>query len=605
MGSESAKLRSAGTLPRVREHFAADLAALLKPLSRRRRRQFVFAIGLSLIAAFAELATIGAVLPFLSLLASPDTLARFPLVTELFETVGATGGRERLVAATALLSLLAIVTALVRLLLVRFNQRFMFELSHELSVDIQRRILLQPYAFHIGQNSSRILAALEKVQALVHSVLLPILQALTAGFIALVIIAALALLEPLMTLAAAVVFSLIYWLVSLVTRPRLARNSQALGSAWDERVKIVQENLGGIRDVILENSQMIRLDAFERVDRRFSLAQSNTAIIAAAPRFVIEAAGMIFIAAVALIISGREGSLAAALPVLGALALGAQRILPLIQQIYFSSTVVAGHRSVVTEVLDLLRLPADPRQCQPERVDPLPLNDRIRIENVSFAYPARARPALEGVTLEIERGSAVAIVGETGSGKSTFADLLMGLLEPDRGRIAIDGDPLSSQNRRRWQRSIAHVPQAIFLADASIAANIAFAAAPDGVDRDRIAAAATSARIHDFILSLPDGYDTRVGERGVRLSGGQRQRLAIARAIYRQAPVIVLDEATNALDEATESAVMETIAALKREGRTIVAIGHRLPDTALYDRIVRIEAGRIVDSGGGERALNR
>jgi ATP-binding cassette subfamily B protein len=201
-----------------------------------------------------------------------------------------------------------------------------------------------------------------------------------------------------------------------------------------------------------------------------------------------------------------------------------------------------------------------------------------------------------GVTLDIPAGSAVALVGETGSGKSTLADLLMGLIDADEGSILIDGVPLSGKNRRRWQRSIAHVPQAIFVADASIAQNIALGRHEEPVDPARVVEAAEAAQLHDFVISLPEGYDTFVGERGIRLSGGQRQRLGIARAIYKQTPVLVLDEATSALDEETEAAVMEGIHGLGG-GRTLIVIAHRLSTIARCDRVFRLHEGRIVDSG--------
>lgn len=583
--------------PQDQVGFWTGLRELFRYISPYRRRQFFFVLALMLVGAFAELATIGAVLPFLSLLANPQWIERVPTLASAFDAVGATTAHGRLVAATILFVLLAIVAGAVRLQLAWSSQNFVYRLGHDFAVDIERRLLLQPYTFHINQNTSSLVAALEKVQTLVFSVLLQVMQAGTSVIISFFIIAALIYVDPFTALVAAVSFAGIYLLVSAFTRRRLALNSDITAVAYDERVKIVQESLGGIRDVIIDSSQSVYLDAFKRVDDRFNIAKANTAFIASAPRFVIEALGMVLIAVVAVVISAREGGFASALPILGALALGAQRLLPLLQQIYMGYSLAAGHHSLLSQVTRLLRLPEDEELAQADSVEPLPLNDRIGVENVSFSYASRRAHALENVSFEIPRGQRVALIGKTGSGKSTLADLLMGLLEPTEGRITVDGLALTRENRRRWQRSIAHVPQAIFLADASIARNVAFGVPPGKIDMDRVREAAAKAQLDEFIGGLPDGYDTHVGERGIRLSGGQRQRLGIARAIYKQAPVLVLDEATSALDDETETAVMYALDKLGEEGRTVIMIAHRLTTISRADVVVRLDNGRLVELG--------
>jgi ATP-binding cassette, subfamily B, bacterial PglK len=577
--------------------FGSGLRELYLMLSPHRRRQFYLVLGLMVAGALAELATIGAIIPFLSLLAEPHRLEHVPLIAAAFDGVGATTGRQRLIAAAGLFMMFALLAGAVRLQLAWSSQEFVFRLGHDFSVDIQRRLLLQPYTFHIGQNTSTLVAALEKVGVLTFTVVQQVIQAGTAIFIALFIVGVLIAIDPFTAIAAAAGFALIYVLVSAFTRHRLAQNSEIQGSSYDERVKILQESLGGIRDVIIDGSQAVYLDAFRRVDDRFNAAKASTAFISAAPRFVIEALGMILIAVLAFVISTREGGFALALPILGALALGTQRLLPLLQQIYFGWSLAAGNESLLTQVLALLRLPVDEEFAEAGEAHPLPLRDWIRVEQVSFAYASRRASALEDVSFEIPRGRRVALVGKTGSGKSTLADLLMGLLEPATGRITIDGVALTRGNRRNWQRSIAHVPQSIFLADASIARNIALGVPAETVDLARVREAARKAQLDEFVDTLSEGYDTHVGERGIRLSGGQRQRLAIARAIYKQAPVLVLDEATSALDDATEAAVMHALDQLGEEGRTIIMIAHRMTTIARADVVVRLDNGRVVEIG--------
>ena len=580
-------------------HSERSLLALLAEvygyLSPRRRRHLYLLFALMLAGAIAELATIGSLLPFLSLLAGVEQPERLPTLSRLLALLGATTPREQVWMAAGMFAAIALLAAAVRVALNWSTQVFTSRLGVELSVDIQRRILAQPYAYHLTHSSSEAVAAMDKVQSLVLHVVLQLIYAFAAGVISFVIIAALIYVQPFAAITAAAAFSLIYAVVSAATGAPLARNSRLIGRTYEQRVAIVQESIGAIRDVIIDGAQKVYLHAYARVAERYSNATATTSFIAAAPRFVVEAAGMAVIAMVAVLIANRLGGLAYALPLLGAVALGAQRLLPLLQQVYHGWASVSGHRSSVAEVLELLRLPAPAEGADP--IEPLPLRDRISIEHVSFSYPGTRGSVIEDVTFEIAGGSIVGLIGKTGSGKSTLADLVMGLIEPTQGRITVDGVPLTGDERARWLRSIAHVPQSIFLADASIEQNIAFGVPRKHIDRERLRSAAVSAQLHDFAASLPDGYDTIVGERGIRLSGGQRQRLGIARAIYKHAPVLVLDEATSALDEATEAAVIESIAALGDEGRTIIIIAHRLSTVAGCGVLVRLDEGRVVATG--------
>lgn len=579
------------------------LPELYRYLSPQRRRHLYLLLALMILGAVAEVATLGLLLPFLSLLAGVDQPAGIPSFARLFAAVGATTPREQIWVAATLFAAIALFAGAIRLSLNWSTQLFTALLGQELSEDVQRRILVQPYTYHLTHNSSEAVAAMEKVHSLVVHVLVQLIYAAAAAVMAVVIIAALVYVDPFTATIAAAAFSLLYLIVSAVTRPRLARNSEAIRTTYEDRIRIVQESVGGIRDVIIDGAQDLYLDAFAKASRRYGIASATTAFIATAPRFIIEAVGMAVIAVVALLIANRAGGLANALPLLGAVALGAQRLLPLLQQVYHGWASISGHRSVVSEVLQLLRLPVPAEVAPGSTIELLPLRDKISIDRVSFAYPGSKLSVLDDVTLDIPRGLIVGVVGKTGSGKSTLADLIMGLIEPTKGHITVDGVPLRGKARLRWQRGIAHVPQAIFLADASIERNIAFGLPPDRIDQDRVRFAAASAQLHDFVASLPDGYDSKIGERGIRLSGGQRQRLGIARAIYKQAPILVLDEATSALDDATEAAVMETLSALSEKGRTIIVIAHRVSTLSLCDFLVRIENHRAEVTCAGEEIV--
>jgi ATP-binding cassette subfamily B protein len=556
---------------------AGMLRQLFDVIAPRRRRQLASVLTLMLIGAAAEVAVIGAVVPFLAMLTGQTKALPGPLAA-LPDTQ-----------AVAMLFLVAVLAAsAIRLLLARASQRFSAGLAHDLAMGTQRRILAQPYSFHVERHSSEMVASLDKVHLVAFGIVQQALTTIVAIVVGLVILLFLLAIDPLASLVAFLSLGLVYALIAGLARRRFARFSEVFGSAYDERVKLVQESLGGIRDLIIDQSQPAYLESFRKVDRRFTDSLADSIFLAGLPRYLIEPAAVAVVAVLAMVLAGREGGLNAAIPALGAIALGGLRLLPLMQQAFSGWASIASNRSVAGQVLDLLRLPVREQVAAP----PLPFNTAIALRDMTFSYPGRAEPALANVSLRIARGERVALVGDTGSGKSTLADLIMGLLVPDRGTVEIDGTALDADRIGAWQRNIAHVSQSLFLADASIARNIAFGAPDEALDMDRVREAATKAEIADFIDSLPDGFETSVGERGTRLSGGQRQRIAIARALYKNAPLLVLDEATNALDESIEARILDNLLADK--GRTILVIGHRPSALRHCDRIVRLADGRIV-----------
>jgi ABC-type multidrug transport system fused ATPase/permease subunit len=474
--------------------------------------------------------------------------------------------------------------------------------GNELGVAYFDRILARPYSFHALHNSSETVASIKKVQAIAHQMLLPAMLSISSVIGAAFIVAALLAVDAATTLIAFAGFTLIYLVAGKLTRPRLRRNSKLLSIAHGRRIQHIQEALGGIRDLIIDRARPAFVRRFREVDGEMQLAEATTSFISGAPRMLIEAVGMAMIAFVACFALLRSGDIGAVLPVLGVLALGAQRLLPLMQTLYKGWATVAGNRALAEDILRVLEAP-DELPAAPAA--PIAgFRREIRFRDVDFHYPGAARPALRGIDLVIPKGSKVGLVGRSGSGKSTAMDLLMGLLSPTTGQIEIDGCPLVPANAGDWQREIAHVPQDLFLADASIRENIAFGAEPAEIDDARVRAAAAAADIAGFIEDLPEGYQTIVGERGTRLSGGQRQRLGIARALYKQASVIFFDEATSALDSETESAVMAAIERLDPD-LTIILVAHRTSTLAFCDQIIRLDEGRVVEAGGFHQVVRK
>jgi ATP-binding cassette, subfamily B, bacterial PglK len=575
---------------RKSRRFQSSIAQLWMLVDAHRRREVLKLVALIVAGALTEAVTIGSVVPFIALLATGSAGPHARWIEPAFSALGASTRQRELLLATALLCLAAVGSAVLRLLLVRKTRDFACGFGHQLSVELQRRMFLQPYAWHVQHNSSEQLAAIEKAEGVTNVVVLPLVQSFAAAILILFVLALLLAIAPFATIMAAVALGGIYYALGAFARKRLDDYSDLMDEAFARRIRIVQEGLGGIRELILDGAQTKVIDQFRAVDWQLAQARANASFIASVPRFLIEPAGVITIAGVALLLSQRAGGLVEALPILGALALGAQRLLPLAQQLYHGWSGVAGNSAVIDDVVRQLSLRVPPPAAP---VAALPFARNIEFRDVSFTYADRPGAAVEGLSFDIRRGSRVALLGPTGSGKTTTADLLMALLQPTRGSILVDGAPLTDATLQSWRANVGHVPQMLFLADATVAQNIAMA---DSVDMDRVASAVAAARLEELVAALPNGLETRVGERGVQISGGQRQRLAIARAIYKETPLLVLDEATSALDPATEAAVLGALDRLQDEGRTIVIIAHRPTTTELCDHVLRLEQGRLVEN---------
>ena len=568
-----------------------DLRTIFGCLTRPRRLELAMLILLMPVTALGEMLTVAAIVPFIALLSGQVTASSLGFFQPLLIRLGPA---DALWAAALLFGLLALVAAGLRLALFWTGRHFAFALGHEVSVEIQRRLLGQSYQYHLRRHSSAQLAALDKVELLVFDVVTQGAQGLSALLIGIFIFGLLVIIDPLSASLAILLIGGLYGMALVLIRQRLRSYAETINTAYEQRLKFVQESVGGIRDLILDQSQQAAVDRFRTVDAAFARARSMSAFFGAAPRFLIEAVGMIAIALFAIVISERAGGLALALPFLAALALGALRLLPLMSQLYGAWAGLAAAQPILADVAALLRLPI---YDVSSTAAPVEFHRSIELDSVTFAYADRAHRAIEKIDLTISKGSRVAITGRTGSGKSTLADLLMGLIEPASGRILVDGVELSTELLPGWRQLIAHVPQEVFLADDSIAANIALSFHGGETNPERIRCAAESAQLHHFIESLPDGYDTRIGERGVRLSGGQRQRLALARAIYKQAPLLILDEATSALDSKTEAAVLSSLDELQAEGCTIIIIAHRMTTVQRCDRVFLLDEGQLTQEG--------
>ncbi len=567
-----------------------DFKRLWGHISARRRQQLILLFVLMVFTSFAEMISIGAVLPFLGVLVAPEEVFQHPLFDKMAVVIDHFETGRTLLLITAIFIIASVVSGGARIALLWAQTRLGFAVGADFSEKIYRNVLYQPYSFHVRQNSSDLIAGIStKTSSVINYCLLPLLFVASSILIVVTIIGVLLYINPKVALISLSGFAVIYSLILLFTRKLVARDSREISVNTNSVLKALQEGLGGIRDVLIDGTQEVFCELYRSADLSLRRSQANIQILGGAPRFLIESFGMVLIALLAYSYVGRPESVANAIPVLGALAVGAQRMLPVLQLMYWSATTIRGHQSVLADVLNLLdkRLPPDGDKPIEKSIS---FCNSIRVSDLHFRYTPDSAWVLQGLNFELPIGSRIGIIGATGSGKSTLVDIIMGLLEPTRGSLSIDGETVEALNRRAWQAHIAHVPQAIFLKDASIAENIAFGVTREHIDIQRVRQAAERAKIASTIESWRHGYDTVVGERGTRLSGGQRQRIAIARAFYKQADVIIFDEATSALDVATERAIMDAIDNVD-VGTTVILVAHRLSTLEKCDTIFELQSG--------------
>ena len=578
------------------------LMRLWQHLSRRRQRQFWLVLALMLVSAIAEIISLSAVLPFLGILISPEKVFDHPLASNVVQVLNITSADQLVFPLTITFISAALMAGVIRMFLLWVSTRLAYASATDLSVDVYERTLYQPYSVHVSRSSNEVISAItlkvDHVVSVLNSLLLFISSAVLFG----AIISTLVIIDPLIAFISTVGFSLIYGLVTWLIRYRLRLNSQCIAREETHVIKALQEGLGGIRDVLLNGTQQVYCNIFYKAQYPLKRAVGNNLFIGGSPRFAIEALGITLIASLSYSLNIKYGGLTPILPTLGALVLGMQRLLPALQQGYNSWVTILSSHDSIADVIELLDQPLPMEEVVAD-LEPLHFQDCIQFDKVCFRYSSEGPWVLDDLNFSILKGTRVGIVGRTGSGKSTTLDLLMGLLLPNVGTIFVDGQPLNGNHIKAWQRAIAHVPQSIYLADSTIAENIAFGVPKEKIDLDRVKQAARQAQISEFIESSAKGYNAFVGERGIRISGGQRQRIGIARALYKQASVLVFDEGTSALDNETEYSVMRAVKELN--DFTIILIAHRLTSVQDCDIIIELERGKIVAQGDYEHLLKK
>lgn len=586
-------------LPTVLTRKLTRLKPLWLALSPRRRKQLLGLQVLSLAAAAGEVANLGALLPFLRLLANPaeGLLALGPLAAPLRELP-----EQHLLLALGLAFMAVVIAStLLRVFTICIQMRLGALIAADLGEQVFAAVLQKPFAWHLQHNSSSVLGHLTKdVDQSASSIKSLLLVVVNLGIVVL-LGASLIALAPGVMLVIGALLAVFYLVVFRFTRAALRADGERLTSSYQGSLQVAQEGLGGIRDVLLDRTQPFFLDSYRSRNLTYRLAMSAINTKAQVPRYLIEGFAVILIVGLSLSLAVSGQGIERQLPLLGTLALGAYRLLQPLQQCFAALSSLQANQASLDHLEPFLQTNSAQQVLQPKNVLRLkcpadaPL---LQLVQVSFRYSSTGPWVLRDLDLSIRSGERLAFVGSTGSGKSTTSDLILGLLAPSEGQLLVQGLDLQGTPGlvAAWQQRVAHVPQQIYLSDASFAANIAFGVPSEQIDPQRVLLAAEQARIAELIKSSADGYATVVGERGVRLSGGQRQRIGIARALYRQAELLVLDEATSALDNRTEAEVMEAIDSLDRN-ITVILIAHRLSTVKRCDRIVLLQQGQIAGLG--------
>lgn len=579
-------------------------------LDAEERRKALLLLAMMLVMGVLETVSVGSIMPFISVLTNPGIVETNVYLSRVFEGLGFRDTDAFLIFLGIIVFVLVVGSLGFKALTHWAIARYTHMRSYTLSSRLLRGYLNRPYSFFLNRHSADLgKTVLSEVQQVIRQALLPAMQLVANVIVAGFLITLVVVVDPMVAITAVVVLGGAYAIIYLTLRHYIGRIGAQRVAANRARFQVAQEALGGIKDVKVRGLEDGYMHSFGKPASRFARVQAANQIIGEVPQFALQALmfGGMLLLLVGLMIT-RDGSLENVLPVVALYAVAGSRLMPALQRIYRAlATLRFGRPALESLHRDLVETEQAGRPVQAkidgESPQPIPLREELQLERIHYTYPGADRPALEDLTVVVPARLTVGLVGGTGAGKTTAVDIILGLLEPQRGRLLVDGRAVEGGDLAAWQRSIGYVPQSIFLTDDTVAANIAFGAKRSELNHEAVVRAARIAELHEFVISeMPDGYDTLVGERGVRLSGGQRQRIGIARALYDDPDVLVLDEATSALDNLTEKAVMDAVHNLGHR-KTIIIIAHRLSTVRECDRIFMLSQGRLVAQGRYDELL--
>jgi len=573
---------------------------MLDLLSNRDKKELYLLFTGLVITAFIEMAGIASIMPFMAVVANPDVIHRNRWMKRVYDYFEFTSLHSFLFFLGMLLLGLMVFSNLFKALMLWLTLRFDNRLNYTLARRLLAQYLARPYSFFLNRNTADMgKNVLAEVRNVITGVLSSGMNVLSSSLVSFFILALLLVVDPLIALTIAAVLGGAYGGIYLLARRLLARISQEQVDANSMKYKDAGEALSGIKDLKILGRERVFLERFASHALRHSRNNVTAGVISQIPRYALEIMAFGGILLIMLYFLGAERNAGQMIPLLALYAFAGYRLLPALQQIFAGITTVRFsvaaldvlHQDMIAEQSEI-----DPEHllARSDGLQPLPFTRELELRNVSFCYSGVQDPVLKGIGLSIALNTTIGFVGSTGSGKTTAVDIILGLLPPSSGQLLVDGVEINNDNLSRWQCNLGYVPQNIFLCDDTITRNISFGVPESEIDMAAVVRAARIANLADFVeKELPEGYETVIGERGVRLSGGQRQRIGIARALYRDPAVLILDEATSALDGVTEEAVMDAIRNLSRK-KTILMIAHRLTTVKDCDIIYLLENGKIV-----------
>lgn len=577
-----------------------SLSKLLSHINTRRKTQGALLVFLTAVGAMLEAASLAAVFPVLAYILDPvsalnSEIMQFVKPITAYLPFGQTYNLGILFAAIVLLS------SAYRIFLVWLQVTWGNAVGHDFSTLIFSRLLGQSYERHIARNTSEIVSGITiKINQLVGSYINPLVAICSSTVLLLAIVGLLILTVGLQIVAIVILIGVIYAGITFSIKSKLSYNSQVISNRSNLIVQQVQESFQGVREVILGATRGVREAMFSRMDKEFRSAQSSSAVLSQAPRYIVESFLVILLVGLALMQAGTFTLSGELLPSLGVVVLGLQRMMPLAQVIYANVATMKGAVCSVDDVLEMASQYSEADQTQLTECEAIGFSDHVELRDLGYRYPRSQVAQLKNINVSIKKGEWVGFYGHTGSGKSTLLDLICGLLKPTTGAIYVDGKQLSDNNYASWRSKLSVVSQSAFFSDVAIVDIIAFG--EETPDLERLKACLKVAQLESTIHGLAEGIYTRVGEAGVQLSGGQLQRLSIARALYRKAEVLVFDEATSALDRPTELVLMDALR-LSNSDLTVVLVAHRLNTLEECDSVYQMENGEIVSSGTYEQLI--
>lgn len=571
----------------------------LNMLSRSEKRTGVFLLCFTVLKGVSETIGIASILPFLSVLAKPDLVETNPYASRIYQSIGSTSIDDFLFMLGLLVLFILVMSALLKVATVYATNRWLASRELSLSRKLLQTYLRQPYSYFLTRNTSKMgTLILQEAQNVVSGVYQPAVNLFNSGTSFVLISALLVWANPLITVTSIAAIGTSYLLLYLCLRGLTKSKGEIMLKANQMRFRRVNETFSGIKQVKLSSSENFAFTRYSEAARELAQTKALTNTISRIPRYGLEIIAFGGIIALTLtLFKKNDGSIDSTLPLLGLYVFAGIRLLPILQTMYNSfirfRLSISAIDNVYKDINNTNELPKFPRSD----IAPMPFDRSIRVESVYYNYPEASAPGLQKIELEIRNGENLGIVGTTGAGKTTLVDVLLGLLEPSGGSIFIDEARLDTNNVRNWQANVGYVPQSIFLSDTSIAENIAIGVEKSQISAQKLERAAKTAKLYQFITNdLPNGFETVIGERGVRLSGGQQQRLGIARALYNEPQVLIFDEATSALDNTTEHELISEISQMSGQ-RTIIMIAHRLSTIRNCDRIVLLDKGKISQTG--------